>query len=462
MIDKLLGASFRDPSGFMFTRNGVLYRQINECYASDYALLVESGLYAELVRRELLVAHEEVNEGSKNPLVHRVIRPELVPYISYPYEWSFSQLKDAALLTLEIQEISLNYGLSLKDASAYNVQFVGYRPVFIDTLSFEVYSDGSPWVAYRQFCQHFLGPLALMAYVDVRLQHLLRSYIDGLPLDLVSALLPFRTRFRYGLLAHLHLHAASQRRHQDDARKYNSLRIPKMKKTNLLALISSLKNAIASCRLPSFRTEWGNYYEDTNYSREAMSAKEKLVKDLIDKFVGPRVPIHDLGANTGRFSRLVANSEREIISHDIDVLAVERNYLHNKQLKVKNILPLVLDLTNPASALGWALEERMSMPERASDQVVMALALVHHLAISNNVPLDRMAKFFGGLATQLIIEFVPKKDSQVQRLLTTRKDIFPDYTQAKFETAFSGYFDITDRRLVPGTERMMYLMTRKV
>ncbi len=186
------------------------------------------------------------------------------------------------------------------------------------------------------------------------------------------------------------------------------------------------------------------------------------MKDLIEKFVNSHELIHDLGANTGRFSRLVSNSEREIVSHDIDELAVERNYRYNKQHQVKNVLPLVLDMTNPAPALGWALEERMSMPERTSNQVVMALALIHHLAISNNVPLERLAKFFCGLATKLIIEFVPKQDSQVQRLLATRKDIFPDYVQAKFETAFSEYFDIADRRLVPGTERTMYFMMRKV
>lgn len=301
-----------------------------------------------------------------------------------------------------------------------------------------------------------------MAHADIRLRNLLRSYIDGIPLDLASALLPLKTRLRYSLLAHLHLHAASQRRHQDDARKHESLRVPKMKKTMLLALIKSLKNAVKSCKLPSFKTEWGDYYEDTNYSQEAMSAKEELVRDLIDKFVGPREPIHDLGANTGRFSRLVSSSEREVVSHDIDELAVERNYLHNKQHNVKNVLPLVLDLTNPTPALGWALEERMSMPERTSNHVVLALAIIHHLAISNNVPLDRLAKFFCGLATKLIIEFVPKQDSQVQRLLTTRKDIFPNYVQSTFESVFSEYFDIAERRLVPGTERMMYLMTRKV
>ena len=221
MNDHVLGASFRDPCGFMFTHCGVLYRQINECCAPDYNLMMESGLYTELIHKKMLVAHDEVNLNATRPLAYRVIRPDPVPYISYPYEWSFSQLKDAALLTLEIQEICLRFGLSLKDASAFNIQFMGYHPVFIDTLSFEAYKDGAPWVAYRQFCQHFLAPLALMAYADLRMHKLFASHIDGIPLDFASTLLPISTWFRYGLLAHLHLHAASQRRHQDDARKHN-------------------------------------------------------------------------------------------------------------------------------------------------------------------------------------------------------------------------------------------------
>ena len=193
-----------------------------------------------------------------------------------------------------------------------------------------------------------------------------------------------------------------------------------------------------------------------------MVGKENLLKELIDKFVEPGELIHDLGANTGRFSRLVSNGVREVISYDIDGLAVERNYLHNKHNDVEKVLPLVLDLTNPAPALGWALEERMSMLERASNHVVLALALIHHLAISNNVPLDRLAKFFCGIASKLVIEFVPKQDSQVQRLLSTRKDIFPNYQLSEFESEFKKVFDIVDRREVGGTERVMYMMIRKV
>ncbi|MCK4632380.1 MAG: SAM-dependent methyltransferase, partial [candidate division Zixibacteria bacterium] len=177
--------SFRDPSGFIFTREGTVYRQVNKSYQNDFDLLISSGLYQKLIDKKLLVSHDEVEiDSGQSELAYKIIRPEQVPFVSYPYEWSFSQLKDAALTTLRMQKIALKHGMSLKDASAYNIQFIGNRPVMIDTLSFETYREGSPWVAYKQFCQHFLAPLALMSRTDVRLSQLLRVYIDGIPLDL--------------------------------------------------------------------------------------------------------------------------------------------------------------------------------------------------------------------------------------------------------------------------------------
>ena len=211
-----LAASFRDPSGFLFTRQGVLYRQVNQLYRENYDRLMTSGLAEKLIRGGWLIPHTEVDAPPADAsLAYKVIRPELLDFISYPYEWSFSQLQDAALNTLAIQKMALESGMALKDASAYNMQFHHGRAVLIDTLSFEVYREGEPWVAYRQFCQHFLAPLALMAYTDVRLSQLLRVYIDGIPLDLAARLLPGKTRWDLGLATHIHLHAAAQQRYSD-------------------------------------------------------------------------------------------------------------------------------------------------------------------------------------------------------------------------------------------------------
>lgn len=234
--------SFRDPSGFLFYKDGKIYRQINISYKENYDILMESGLCESLVNAELLIPHVEAD--IKVPLPdesYKVIQPELILFISYPYEWSFSQLKHAALTTLEIQKKSLMFGMSLKDSSAYNIQFIKGRPVLIDSLSFEKYREGEPWVAYRQFCQHFLAPLVLMSFKDIRLQQLLRIYIDGIPLDLASSLLPLRTRFKFSLLSHIHLHSKSQKHFAQKTIEKNHR---KMTKLGLLGIINSLESTI--------------------------------------------------------------------------------------------------------------------------------------------------------------------------------------------------------------------------
>jgi len=256
-----LASSFRDPNGFLFSRDGVVYRQINQSYSENYQQLFDSGLYAALTEQGLLLPHQEAELLSPaSDQAYLVICPEQLEFISYPYEWSFSQLQDAALVTLAIQKKALEYGMSLKDCSAYNIQFVHGKPKLIDTLSFELYPEGSPWVAYRQFCQHFLAPLALMMYCHIGLIQLMRSYIDGIPLDLVSALLPKRTRINLGLALHIHLHSSAQMRFSDKAVDKSTIR-RKMTKTQMLGLIDSLENLVRKMKLKSNRTEWADYYQ---------------------------------------------------------------------------------------------------------------------------------------------------------------------------------------------------------
>lgn len=452
-------ASFRDPSGFLFRRGGVLYRQVNLIYQANYEHLMQSGLYERLVKARKLIAHQEDSAAPALPdLAYKVIRPEKVPFISYPYEWSFSQLKDAALLTLSIQKTALEYNLSLKDASAYNIQFHLGRPVLIDSLSFETYQEGKPWVAYRQFCQHFLAPLALMAVVDIRLNQLLRVYIDGIPLDLASELLPLRTRLNFGLTAHIHLHASAQKKYADTPAQAKG-KTAQVSKLGLIGLIESLQKTVKSLSWSPRGTEWGEYYDATNYTREAFEQKKKIVSDFLGQ-IHPQM-VWDLGANTGIFSRLAADAGVLTISSDIDPAAVEKNYLDSRQKKETNLLPLVLDLTNPSPAIGWGNEERDSFAARGPVDAVMALALVHHLAISNNVPLPDVAAYFSRLGRFLIVEFIPKEDSQVQRLLATREDIFPNYNQAGFEEAFLACYTIRETCAITGSKRVLYLMEAK-
>jgi ribosomal protein L11 methylase PrmA len=453
-----LGASFRDPSGFLFTRQGVLYRQVNQAYKPDYDKLMGSGLYEKLVKTRLIVPHEEVDiEPAELSLAYKIIRPELLDFISYPYEWSFSQLKDAALTTLKIQKLALEAGMCLKDSSAYNIQLRRGRPVLIDTLSFETYREGEPWVAYRQFCQHFLAPLALMAHTDVRLSQLLRIYIDGVPLDLAARLLPHRTRLDFGLATHLHIHASAQKRYADKTVEKDAVK-RRMSRVSFLGLMDSLDSTTRKLNWKPAGTEWGDYYtaSSSHYTPAASEKKRLVVSQFIQRITPSRV--WDLGANTGEFSRLASDTGIPTVAFDIDPAAVELGYQTVVKNKETHLLPLVLDLTNPSPGLGWSNHERLSLIERGPVDAVLALALIHHLAISNNVPLVQLAMFFRQLANWLIIEFVPKSDSQVQKLLATRQDIFPDYTTDGFENAFSPYFTLHEKVALEESPRILYLM----
>jgi hypothetical protein len=455
-IDGNVPGSFRDPSGFLFYKNGEIYRQVNISYKENYDLLMSSGLYESLKNANLLIPHVEIDAKNKlSGKAYKVIQPKLIPFVSYPYEWSFSQLKHAALTTLEIQKKSLLFGMSLKDSSAYNIQFRKGRPVLIDSLSFEKYREMEPWVAYRQFCQHFLAPLVLMSYRDIRLNQLLRIYIDGVPLDLASSLLPFSTRFKFSLLSHIHFHAKSQKHFAHKTVKKAHRKVTKLA---LLGIIDSLESTIKKLKWNPKGTEWADYYDDINYSSEALDHKQELVAEFLDQ-INPE-KVWDLGSNLGIFSRIAAAKGKNVISFDIDPAAVEKNYLECIAQK-EEILPLLIDLTNPSPGIGWENRENMSLLERGPVEMVLALALIHHLAISNNLPLSRIASFLYKICNCLVIEFVPKNDSQVQRLLATREDIFQRYTQNMFEMEFKEFFTIKTSIRLKGSKRTLYLMRKR-
>ena len=453
-------ASFRDPSGCLFSKNSTLYRQVNKCYQEHYGALIESGLYQTLVDQVLLISHEEVHAKPIEPeIAFKVIQPEMIQFISYPYEWCFSQLKDAALTTLAIQKVAFQHGMTLKDASVYNIQFYKGRPILIDTLSFEIYKEGEPWVAYRQFCQHFLAPLALMSYVDVHLSQLMRVYIDGIPLDLTSRLLPLKSKLNFNILSHIHLHASSQRHFADKEIDKSSI-TRKMSRNAFQGLIDSLESAVKKLHWKPAGTEWGEYYEEShNYTPVALEHKQLVIALFLDR-IKPAL-LWDLGANTGMFSRLACQRDIPTISFDIDPAAVEINYLTCKERGDVNLLPLQIDLTNPSSGIGWQNQERTSLLDRGPVDAVLALALIHHLAIANNVPLEKIGVFFQSLCRWLIIEFVPKSDSQVNRLLSTREDIFTDYTQEGFEKIFNLYFETLEVVQIKESERVLYLLENK-
>jgi ribosomal protein L11 methylase PrmA len=453
-LSEPVGSSFRDPSGFVFSRDGQFFRQVNQIYRENYALLMDSGLYENLVADNLLLPHKESDTPSPLPdLAYKIIQPQRVAFISYPYEWCFSELQDAALATLEIQRRALSYGMTLKDSSAFNLQFHRCLPTLIDTLSFEKYREGEPWTAYRQFCQHFLAPLSLMAKTDIRMLQLFANNIDGLPLDLTSRLLPGRTRLSPGLLFHIHLHAASQKRYAGSPVETGR----GVARTAMLGLIDSLESAVRGLKWHRTSTAWSNYYQaEHNYSQLGLEQKRQWISQCIEQ-ITPNV-VWDMGANTGMFSRIAAANGAFTLSFDIDPGAVELNYRQCKSDRTGNLLPLLTDLTNPTPAIGWENRERFSLLDRANADAVLALALIHHLAIGNNLPFDRIASLFRKLGKWLLIEFIPKGDSQVLRLLASREDIFSQYDEEHFILEFQKHFTIHRKDNIPDSDRCIFLM----
>lgn len=452
-------SSYRDPSGFVFFQNGKVLRQVNIRYRQNYDLLFKSGLYNKLVGKGLLVAHKEVNQkGSEQ--AYKIIEPQQIPFISYPYEWCFSQLKDAALLTLKIQKMALEHGMSLKDATSYNVQFLEGKPIFIDTLSFEKYVPGNPWVAYKQFCEHFLAPLAVYAHKDVRLNTVMQAHSGAIPLDLAVKLLPASAKLKPSLLVHIFFHAGSQKKYSEAA----FIKKPKRSfgKGAFAGIIDSLEGAVKGLKLKTDKTVWTDYYDPNDkgsYQDESLARKKELVSKFID--IARPKSLWDIGANTGVYSEIAAGKNIFTVSSDNDHTVIEQNYLRIKKNGEKNILPLWVDIANPTPAIGWENADREAFLARPKPDTALALALIHHLAISNNIPISRLADLFSKICKTLIIEFIPKEDYRVKLLLQSREDIFVDYNQNTFEKELGKFFSTVKKVQLTNSKRTLYLLKRK-
>lgn len=449
-------ASFRDPSGYIFVDNNTVYRQIKPSYFDIYEKLFDSGLYDGLISNGWLVAHEVIERQPEKI----VIKPEQIPLITYPHEWSFSQIKDAALLTLNIHLKALDHGMVLKDATAFNVQFMKGRPIFIDTLSFDHYNDGAPWAAYGQFCRHFLSPLLLMKYISPDLGKLHVLHIDGVPLDIVSSILPFKTHFNLSIKANIHLHAKSFNRHKEAVGndKQVALRISTHRN-----IVSNMINYIKGLTLAS-KTEWGEYYTFTNYNKSAFEFKEKTIKGWVEKYRFKK--IWDIGGNNGHFSRLIMNACDMVVCTDIDPVAVEANYCIQKTRNEEKMVPLVIDFTNPSPGIGFNNEERSLFKERINDtgiDCVLALALIHHLTITANCSFEMLASSFSQYSQHLIIEFIDPDDSWAEKMLRNKrgaKKLF-DFSENNFKSAFKKYYEVLDTAEMPKSKRRLYLMLRQ-
>ena len=450
-------SSFKDTSGFIFQKDGKYYRQVNKSYASDYELLISSGIYETLTSKNLLIPHtEETYNQIQSNDGYKILSPEQIPFISYPYEWCFEQLKDASLLTLRICKLAVRKGMILKDASPFNVQFHKGKPVFIDTLSFEIYDPAKPWIAYRQFCESFLFPLLLNHYLGIDAQKWLSLYLEGIPVDITAKLLPFRSRFNLGAFLHVFLQNMVLKKHGKQ-----DLQSETFSQAKLLRILNHLESVVRKMRVKSsIRSEWNHYYRETILSQAYLNQKESLLKTLTSDIQNNMVL--DLGCNDGYFSKIMSKCSQSVIAADFDCQCINRLYFSIKQDGISNILPLIIDITNPTPAIGFMNNERMAFLQRIHVDIVLALALIHHLVLGKNIPLPFIARQFSQLSARwLIIEFVPLEDEKVKLIIANKTSYQEPYNSIAFEDNFNVYFVIEKKLIVPGTERILYRMKKR-
>ncbi|MBN1614010.1 MAG: SAM-dependent methyltransferase [Deltaproteobacteria bacterium] len=453
--------SFRDPAGHVFTRNGRIYRSIFEPGVNDFEAARDAGIHEKLIDAGLLIHHEEIEEKDAPSGTVYCLRHPRIPMISYPWEWPFSLLKDAALLHLDIMERIVPEGFWLRDASAFNVQYDGNGLRLIDTLSIGKRLPESPWIAYKQFCSHFVAPLALAAYGDIRTLSLWRSYIDGYPLDLAAKMIPLRRRFAPGLFMHLLLHARFQAKadRKENIGKADQAKTLTLSDNGLIALIRSLRQTVSGIRWKRSSAIWEGYGDIRTYDSEDLARKAAYVEQVV-KQLNPAM-VWDLGANTGEFSEITASGGAFVVSIDGDPACAEFLYEKVSNSKgMKNILPLVMDLANPSPGLGWDGRERFSLRDRGPADLVLALALIHHLVLSSCVPLEIVSRWFSGIGENVLVEFVPLGDPMVQKLLHNRVDERHPYDEAAFRSNFETMFRFVDSTTLENG-RKLFLYRRK-
>ncbi len=453
-------SSFRDNDSVILNYHNEVIRVIYTSYQPHFEAFENGGFMQQLIKEQKLIPHKditsEIKEIETKESIYKIIKPDYIPFISYPYEWSFSQLKQAAILTLDIQLEALKKDLTLKDATAYNVQFLNGKPLFIDTTSFEIYEPGKPWVAYKQFCQHFLAPLLLYKYGIPDAVKLAWSSIDGIPLTTVAKILPLKSRFNFFVWTHIHYHAKLEL-------KYNSNQTFKDKKivlskSKLEAFLLFLKSGVEKLELPLSKTTWSNYYATFSYSEKTFDQKKEIVNQFLTNIKSDT--ILDVGCNTGEFSVIASKHAKQVIAIDFDYMVIENLFKIIQKKSIKNITALIVDLSNPSPAIGWANTERASFYNRTKYDTVLALAVIHHLAIGNNIPIANIVQLFASITNHLIIEFVPKTDPQTQKLLVTKKDIFTHYTLEEFKHQFEKHFTINSFEKLNDSDRVLFFMTK--
>jgi ribosomal protein L11 methylase PrmA len=460
--------SYRDRDGRVFyAASGRVCRALSARALTEWHAVERTQFFTKAIADGRVIATRQLTEpelGESSTLEWAgVLEHQAVPCITYPFEWSFGMLQDAALLHLELINDALDEDLTLKDGTAYNVQWVNNRPVFIDVASFERLRPGQPWAGYRQFCQTFLYPLLLQAYKNIPFQPWLRGRLDGITPQECRSLMSLRDFFRRGVASHVWLHAwLGSQRSVDEVDASKALKTAGFSKELIRANIQGLLKLVKRLRWSPGRSTWSDYPESNSYTVTDRDRKERFVRQAIHSRAWKRV--WDVGCNTGIYSRIAAENAELVVAMDADHPTVERMYQSLKKDPVRgpgSILPLVNNIVDFPVGLGWRGTERTSLVERGRPELCLCLAVVHHLVIGHGVPLRELLAWFAEMGTSLVIEFVSKSDPMVKRLLRGRHDGYADYEQPVFEKTLSELFSIRRTESLDSGTRVLYFAERR-
>jgi len=451
--------SFRDPDTRVFLHDGAVFRCLSSRALLDWNRLVSSEVYRRLTRDGALVATERVEDPSALPRLDGkwagVLKHETVPVISYPYEWPFEMLKDAALLQLDVTLVALGDGMTLKDATPYNVQWFGTSPRFIDLGSFTQYEPGEPWAGYRQFCQQFLYPLLLQAYKDVPFHPWLRGSLEGIQAQHCRAMFSARDYLRPGVLTHVYLQAKAQTRYEDSNRDVKQdLRSAGFGAAMIKNNIKRLRRLVERLEWKPERSTWSEYTKEHSYEDDDLRRKSNFVRRVL----APRrwSLVWDIGCNTGTYSRLAAEHAEYVLALDADHLAVDRMYGALKREGNDTILPLLADVADPSPGLGWRGLERNPLGDRGAPDLILCLALIHHVVIGRNIQIAEFVAWLAGFGADVVVEFVGHGDPMVDKLLRNRSGQDIDYSAEALELALARHFKTTTHEALGSGSRTLY------
>ena len=467
------GGSFKDPSGRVYSvLDEVGGRRVLRGLTGESAATIEV-LLSEPFFQRMVEDGDVVGTAFlpyKDPVASRitemgwaaVVEHEAIDFVAWPYEWPFSMLKDAALLQLRLLDAGSRSGWMLKDATPYNIQWMGARPVFVDVPSFVPWEDGEYWQGYRQFCSMFLTPLLLTAHLGIPFHPLLRSRMEGIPPEEAVRYFYGLRRFKRGVLSHVWFPAKAEKRVRNRGgagQSSRSRRRQRQPRIMLLALLDSLTRLVEGLSYGSERSDWSQYSQTHSYEERELEDK----KNFVERHTSARRPrlLWDLGANTGTFSRIAARYSGLVVAVDGDQDAVDILYRSVRSGGEQNIIPLVMDLANLSPGQGWAGQERAAFDKRRSPDMVLCLALVHHMRVSANIPLPLFIEWLRSLDATVIIEYVGRDDEMFQKLIENKREDYADYTVENFESEIERLFTIEDRLGLKGGKREVLLLEPK-